>query len=131
MKKIILAAALIAATFSAAIAGGRLTKAENDAAMKAGRKALVSKTSELEADLKQHNNDAAEAATMDILALMRQGVAQTRRDADMITGEPAKAQMKHMLGMEDIVFEYMKVMKDVPANGAKILSTAKTFQSTY
>lgn len=126
-----LAAALIAATFSSAFAGGRHTKAEIDAAMKAGRKALISKTAELEADVKRHDKAAAEAAAMDVLALMRQGVANTRHDADIMSGAPAEAQMKHMLSMENIVFDYMKLAKDVANNGPQLVTTAKSFIATY
>lgn len=130
MKKIMLAAALIAATFSAAIAGDN-KKAENDAAMKAGHKALVSKTSELETSLNRHNSQASETAAMDILALMRQGVAQTRRDADQMTGAPQKARMDHMLQMENMVHDYIQLAKDVDANGPKLVQQAKTFLTAY
>jgi hypothetical protein len=130
MKKFMLAAALIAATFSAAIAGNN-KKAENDAAMKAGHKALVSKTSELETSVNRHNSQAAEAAAMDILALMRQGVAQTRRDADQMTGAQQKARMDHMLQMENMVHDYIELSKDVNSNGTKLVQQAKTFLTAY
>lgn len=130
MKKIMLAAALIAATFSAALAE-RPTKAANDAAMKAGHQAIVSKTSELEATLKRHDNQAAEAAAMDILALMRKGVAQTRYDAETLTGTQRESRMKHMLDMEGMVHDYIEYSKDVNSNGPKLVQQAKTFLTAY
>jgi hypothetical protein len=130
MKKIMLAAALIAATFSAALAE-RPTKAANDAAMKAGHQAIVTKTSDLESSLKRHDSQAAEAATMDILALMRKGVAQTRYDADMLSGAQHDARYKHMLDMENMVHDFIEYSKDVNANGTKLVQQAKTFLTAY
>ncbi len=130
MKKIMLVAALIAATFSPALAD-RPTKASNDADMKAGRKALVTKTSELEADIKAHKSDEAEAVVMDILALMRHGVAQTRYDADMKTGQAHKDGLDHMLSMEMMVHDYMQLSKDVDANGQALVAQAKKFLTAY
>jgi hypothetical protein len=131
MKKIMLAAALIAATFSAATARVLPSKAENDAAMKNGHKALVSKTYTLETSVKQHNTAAAEAAAMDILALMRKGVAQTRNDADLLTGTQSEARMKDMLKMEDMVRTYLSLVKDVSANGEKLVQQAQVFLTAY
>ena len=131
MKKIMLAAALIAATFSAATARVLPSKAENDAAMKAGHKALVSKTYTLETNLKQHNTAAAEATAMDILALMRKGVSQTRNDADLATGPQHEARMNDMLKMEDMVRTYLVLIKDVSANGDKLVQQAQIFLTAY
>ncbi len=133
MKHLILAAALVAATFSAAFAGDQPTKEEIHAKMKTGRKALVAKTSELEASLKRNDMDAAEGVTMDILALMRQGVGQTRTDADLMKRDSPEqhAQMHHMESMEGLVHDYMQLTSDVKANGQKIADIAHAFQKTY
>lgn len=131
MKKIMLAAVLIATTFSFAIGRERPTKAANDAAMKAGHQALVVKTAELESSLKANKKTEAEAAAMDILALMRKGVSQTRHDADMQTGAQHDARMKHMLKMEGIVHDYMEYSRNISSNGQKMVETAKTFLNNY
>lgn len=132
MKKIMLAAALIAATFSAATARVLPTKAENDAAMKSGHKALVSKVYTLETNIKQNDRAALEATAMDVLALMRKGVVQTRNDADLQSVPTvAEARLKDMLKLEQMVSNYMKLMKDAPANGPQLLQEAKTFLNAY
>src|SRR4051812_17437359 len=100
MKKFMLVAALIAATFTAAIAQRPEQKSVNDANRAAGHKALVAKTAELEADIKSHNQDAAQTVAMDCLALMKKGVQQTRFDAEyMPHGKEQDARMDHMLKM--------------------------------
>ena len=131
MKKIMLSAAAILATFYSAVAGDVPSKVENDAAMKAGHKALVSKTAELASDLKRHDNQAAEIAASDIRALMVKGVAQTRRDASFVTGAQSEARMKHMLDMETTVHDYMQVSKDVSTNGPKLVEQAQVFLTQY
>ncbi len=135
MKHLILAAALIAATCTAAFAGDTTPKADNDAAMKAGRKALVVKTTEFENDLKTGKYAAAEAASMDLLAIIRHGVGQTRTDANILMREgnhpAAQAQMKHMESMEALVHDYMTYSNDVKTNGTKMLDVLHKFSSTY
>ncbi len=136
MKHFILTAALVAATFTAAFAtGDPVTKAENEANMKAGRKVLVAKTTELEADLKQGKFSAAEAVSMDLLAIIRHGVSQTRTDANFLMKDgkhpEAKAQMQHMGDMEGLVHDYMGLTNDVKTNGPKLLDVLHKFASTY
>jgi hypothetical protein len=62
---------------------------------------------------------------------MRQGVAQTRHDADQMTGAQQKARMDHMLQMENMVHDYIELSKDVNSNGTKLVQQAKTFLTAY
>lgn len=130
MKRVILLVALIAASFSFAFAEGN-SKTEIDAAMKAGYKALNAKIIELETNLRQHNTDAAQAASGEVLALMRRGVSQTRQDANLLTGSERDVRYKHMLDLENIVITYMKLSGDVDLNANKLVETARNFLTEY
>jgi hypothetical protein len=132
MKKFMLVAALIAATFTAAFAQRPEQKSVNDANRTAGHKALVAKTAELEANIKSHNHDAAQAAAMDCLALMKKGVQQTRFDAEyMPHGKEQDARMDHMLQMEHMIHNFIEYTKDIHGSGDKLVAEAKTYLAAY
>lgn len=130
MKRLFLLSALLLASFSFAFADGG-NKAENDAAMKAGQKALHSKIFELEKNVQQKNAEAINISANDVLALMRQGVGITHHDADLMKGKERDARYQHMLKLENIVIDYMKYNKDAMANSGKLIQTAKSFEAAY
>lgn len=130
MKKITLLAAFLAASFTFAFAQGN-TKAEIDAAIKAGHKTLNTKIVELQKSLKDHNADATQTNYNEVLKLMRTGVSQTRQDAELLTGTERDVRYKHMLALENIVSTYLNLSKDVDANGDKVVATAKSFLAEY
>ena len=130
MKHLFLAAALVAATFCTAIAGERPSKAENEAAMKAGRKVLAVKVSELEKDINSHNAKASGTA-LDVLKLMQNGLYQSSVAISYQAAPQQKTANQSYNKMEMVVYEYKNLTKDVSGNGKQLVDHAHTFLKQY
>lgn len=131
MKHLFLAVALLTVTFATALAGGRPTKAENDAAMKAGRTQIANKTMDLEKSVLSHNVVAAQAAVREVQALMAKGMQQMSHEINMETGDQQKASFAHYNQAEKAVHEFTVLSKDVSANGKQLVEKAHAFIKLY
>lgn len=130
MKRLFFITALITATFISAMAA-RPTKAENDAAMQVGRKALASKIIELENSVKSHNSANLNTVSSQVLDLMRRGMSQTSVEINFESGEQQKASFKHYNEIEKTLHEYTLLMKEPSANGQQLINHAQAFLKAY
>lgn len=130
MKRIFFTAALMTIAFTAAVAQNRSSKTENDAAMKAGRITLATKATTLEADITNHNYQAAKSVATEVLALMHKGMAQVQTEIRM--QNPAQqATLSHYNDLEHIANDFNTHFKDVTANGNLLVTEAKAFLNKY
>lgn len=131
MKQFILAAALISATATTALAQGTFPAPPTEQVVKTERQNMINKTTALESALSKNNTNSAEDAAFSILKMMKARVAQTRNTAEANTGASKDALMTRMLMLEGRVQAFMKDSKDVKANGSKLVAQAKTFTGDY
>jgi hypothetical protein len=132
MKQLFLAIALIATTFSSAFAGGRLTKAENEAAMKAGHEALAAKVVQFESTLKANNTQSIESVATEIQQLMRKGMQQYMYKVTLEQGNQQTAAENHYRQLESVNHSYNQLISaNASTNGTQLLSKAKDFLKLY
>ena len=131
MKHLFLAVVLLTVTFTSALAGGRPTKAENDAAMKAGRTQITQKTTDLEKSVIDHNTVAAQAAVREVQHLMANGMQQMLHEINMETGDQQKASFAHYNQAEKAVNEFNQLSKNVSTNGKQLVEKAHAFIKLY
>jgi hypothetical protein len=130
MKQLVIAAALVALSFITASAQ-RATKAENDAAMKAGRQTFTAKTATFETDIRNHNYQAAETLAGEMLTLMRKGMSQIQIEAQFEQGAVQKATFEHYNDVERTVHNFDELSRNVTANSKELAKLAKTFITQY
>src|SRR5687767_12456214 len=106
MKHLLLIAALSFAAFSSAFAENRVTKAENDAAMKAGRKELAARLSIFEKNVISRNNKAIESSAVEVLELMRKGMGQVGNAVNLEKGKSQEMAAKQYNNIEKVVHDY-------------------------
>lgn len=131
MKHFILAAALLGATATTVLAQGSFPAPPSEQVVKTEKQNMIAKTAVLEQAVQKNKIDAAESAAASILRMMKTRVAQTRNTAEANTGAQKDAIMKRMLMLEDRVLTFMTDMKNVSANGSKLVAQAKVFTNDY
>ena len=131
MKHLLITFAFLTAICTAAFAGERPTKAENENAIAQGRIELKAKIQEMDNSIKNNNIQAAEAASKEVYTIMRKGMAQTMAAISLASADQQKAINARYSALEHEAHEYNKLSTNVSANGKKLLEYAKSYTKQY